>query len=58
MAAKIFHSYPAIVKGGVQSVMAANYRGFQCRRQHQPVQLSAFVARGRLTGQLGGRLMH
>lgn len=39
--------FTAIVKDGVQFVMATNYRGLSSRRQHQTVQLSAFVAGGR-----------
>lgn len=38
--------FTAIVKDGVQFVMATNYRGLSSRRQHEMVQLSAFVAVG------------
>lgn len=50
--------FTAIVKDGVQFVMAANYGGFSFRRKHQTVQLSAFVTGGRQADQPGKRPMH
>lgn len=38
--------FTVIVKGGEYCLMAANYRGFSSRMQHQMVPLSAFVAGG------------
>lgn len=50
--------FSAIVKDGEQFVMAANYRGFLSRRQHQTGRLSAFVAGGRQADQSVERPMH
>lgn len=50
--------FTAIVKGGVQCVMASNYGGFSSRGQHQMVRLSAFVAGGIQAEQRRERLMH
>ena len=49
--------FTPIVKDSVQFVMAASYKGFSSRRQHQTVRLSAFVAAGGRADQPGERLV-